>query len=350
MEAQVGNLSRDEAAELTGRLAGLTASGLALPDGLRALGAELDRPRLRRMFEHLARAIERGESLDVALDGAGGRFPADLRGLAVAAVRSGRVTEILGESARLQRLGLQLRRRIWLGLAYPFLLLSAFSALFLVLSVYVIGEFENIYADFGIDLPWMTIALLKVAHFFRDSGWILVVGPLLLWALATIGGLAIGARARRRVVGSIPLLGPLWRSTTMAEFSHLLALLVQNDVPLPEALSLAGRATRDGDVVDACEQAARDVEAGGALADSIERFEAFPPGFAALLRWAERGRSLPEALHVAGELFEARARPQASFLTTFVTIVVVFLVVFGSSFLMTALYLPLIRLISALSG
>jgi type II secretory pathway component PulF len=344
------SLTRDDAAELTGGLAGLTATGLPLPDGLRALGAELERPRLRRAFLELAQAIERGEPLDQALARIGGNLPPDLAGLATAAVRSGQVTQVLGESARLQRLRSQLRRWIWIGLAYPALLLSFFTGLVVLISTLVIRQFEEIFSDFGIALPWVTMVIIRLARFFSESGWILVTGPLVVWLFIAFFGIAIGSRARIRVVRSIPLLGPAWLSTTMAEFCHLLAILVESCVPLPEALTLAGSATRDEELVDSCNRAAGAIEAGSSLADAMDQDGDFVPGFSRLLRWAEQSRSLPEALHVAGELFEARARPQAAFLTTFVTIAVVFLVLFGTGFTLIALFLPLIKLLVELSG
>ncbi len=42
----------------------------------------------------------------------------------------------------------------------------------------------------------------------------------------------------------------------------------------------------------------------------------FPQGYARIIDWAEKHRGLPEALHMAGEMFEAQARAQAGFVST----------------------------------
>ena len=48
-----------------------------------------------------------------------GRIPPHLRGLVAAGVRSGRLGEVLGEFSEYATIGIELRRRLWLNLAYP---------------------------------------------------------------------------------------------------------------------------------------------------------------------------------------------------------------------------------------
>jgi type II secretory pathway component PulF len=75
----------------------------------------------------------------------------------------------------------------------------------------------------------------------------------------------------------------------------------------------------------------------------------FPPGLPSLLRWAERDKSLSEVLHMAGRMFETRARSHSTFTGTAVTVLCVLLVL-GMLMVIPALFLPLITLISRLSG
>ena len=91
-------------------------------------------------------------------------------------------------------------------------------------------------------LPKMTIAMLMFSHALRD-GW-----P----ALVFLAGLAVGlwlfgpgsSSGRPRGAAwprKIPVVGGVWQYTSWAEFCHLLALLLETDLPLPEALRLTGR-------------------------------------------------------------------------------------------------------------
>ena len=73
--------------------------------------------------------LERGEKLETAIAAQGSRLPADLRGLIVAGVRSGRLPIVLDQFAALARRQQDLRRRVLLILAYPALLLGIMAAL-----------------------------------------------------------------------------------------------------------------------------------------------------------------------------------------------------------------------------
>lgn len=345
-----GALSASATAELTAQLAGLTATGRALPEGLRALASELQDPMLAGPLRVLADDVEGGRPLEKALSEREGMFPPSMRGLVHAAARSGRVAEVLGESARLQRVGVDLRRRLWMSLLYPFALLAFFLLVFVGLSVTIVGEYEKIFEDFGLQLPRVTVVMVQISRFLRSLGWGLPVAAIVIAVGAAALGMFSGDRLIRRWASKLPLVGPLWRFTSMAEYSHLLALLVDSRIALPEALPMAGDATRDEDLAWASREAAKRVKEGASLAEAVSRTSVYPAGFAKLLSWAEANRSLPEALHVAGEIFEARARPQATFVGAFFMVVVITLVLLGVSLLLTALYLPLIQLISELSG
>jgi type II secretory pathway component PulF len=199
-------------------------------------------------------------------------------------------------------------------------------------------------------LPWTTIVLIRAARFAREFG-LAVGGALLAIGLGVlVANWASGGRLGRPLVSRLPVLGAVWKSTAMAEFCHLLSLLMEAGVPLAEALPMAGGATRDPDLAWGGRAAAAGVVAGELLPRAVARAGVFPNGFARLIDWAEGGGSLPGALRVAGALFEARARPQARAAGAVFTVIVVMMVLFGVGFMIAALYMPLIQLISELSG
>ncbi len=345
-----GTLSNQAAAEFAGHVAGLVGAGLALPEGLRALGEELGTGLSRRLLFEIADDLEAGRSLEEAIQVRGDRFPAHLAGIVRAAARSGRMAEVMAEAVRAERVGIDLRRRLWLSLAYPITLFIAFLALFVFLSTVVLSDFEMFLYDFGIDLPPVTIALIYLSRFLNESGVILLlilVAMLpILWYL-TRGG---GQSWRRRVSGSLPLIGPLGRFSAMAEFSHLLAILLECKLPMPEALPLAADGVRDPDLARTSRAIADEIAAGKTLAEAAPSARVFPPGFTRLLTWAEENQSLPEALRLAGEIFEGRARTQAAIIGIFAFVLVVVLVLLGLQLIASGMFLPLIRLISELSG
>jgi type II secretory pathway component PulF len=338
-----------EAAELSSQIASVTRAGLPLAQGLAALGAELPRGGLRRSIEELAATLESGMPLEEAVKIRDGSLPPHLRGLLLAGMRSGELGDLLDRFYEYLNIGVELKRKLWLSLAYPALTVGAALALLLFVCLFLVGQFEAIYRDFGIPLPGITRVLILVSHMLsRTLVPLGVVAGVILCAWLA-GRIVLPRAARRSVACKLPLLGAVWRSMSLAEFCHLLALLVNGRLPMSEALLLAGQGIENASIDRDCRVMAGSVERGEPLSRAMAAQQRFPIGLARLLRWAENQKSLPEVLHMAGSMFEARARAQATFVGMVLNFLCV-LMVFGMILVVPALFTPLITLISRLSG
>jgi len=297
----------------------------------------------------LAQTLDTGLPLDQALGIQEGRIPPHLRGLVIAGIRSGNLGDLLSRFSSYIGVGTEIRRRLWLTMAYPFLTAVAASSLFIFVSIVLVSQFERIFMDFGVPLPKLTVAILAMARFVR-SVWapaaILVGIGFLFWLFSRF---FLKAPQRRSLAGHIPVVGSVWRSTSQAEFCHLLALLLESHLPLPEALRLTGEGVQDAEIDHACQIMAAEVESGRSLAQAMASRRPFTSGLPKLMQWAEKDRTMPEVLHMAGSMFEARARSNSTFAGTVVSVLCVLLVL-GMVMIIPALFLPLITLISRLSG
>ncbi|WP_435016120.1 type II secretion system F family protein [Tundrisphaera sp. TA3] len=348
-----GSASTRDAVELAEHLATLARSGLPLPAGLRAVGDEIDAGPLRTILRGTADRLDRGEGLGEALAIEGTRFPKPVRALVEAGVRSGRLADLLAEFVRHANLGRELRQETWAAVAYPLFLLAALMAILGVacrLSSAALGGLVNMVRDFGLQMPAQNVLVLGIAR------WVSEWGPtalIIAIGLLTSGGIAIRLvmppAARRQWTTRIPLIGPVLRFSAVAEFCHMLALLVDAGVPLPEALRMAGASVHDADLADHCGRMAREVESGRPLADAVRVWPAIPAGLGQVFRWGEGRGALPEALHLAGDLFEARARSQASYANGAFLAILLLLIANGLGFAVLLLFHP-IQLISRLSG
>jgi type II secretory pathway component PulF len=344
-------LSHDDAGHFAQHLAGLAQAGLLLPEGLRALGEELPAGNLRRLLNAVATRLEQGEALGDALREVGDRFPGHLRSLILAGARSGRIETVLGEYVNYSQVGVSLRRSLWLSLAYPVLMLLVFGVIFTFLSFVVVRGFEAIFADFGVSLPILTVALIRLSRVVTDAGWSILLAPVVaITSVLVAGRILLDPASRVQMIAYVPLFGPLIRWTGLAEFCHYLALLVECELPLGPSVVLAAEGARDGLLVRACQGIARELDAGHSLAESVSWVRIFPAGFRKMLGWAEGHQSLPETLHMIADLFEARARAHSAFIGSVCGIVSIIIIFWGCSFVVVGLFLPLITLISKLSG
>ncbi len=339
-------LSAEDAVEAVGQISELTKSGITLAPGLRALAAESGHGPSARLFTTMAASIERGATFDEAVAAVGPRLPKHIRVLFTNGAGNDQLIKALDELVDLDRERLDIRRQAWLVMAYPFFLLVALVGLFAFLGGLVIPQFTKIFRDFETDLPPMTEMVIALS----GKTTYVVVGLIVAAAiLAWILWILPGPPVLRRLQKAVPFLGPLRRWGGLMRFSRLMAILLEGQVPLPEALRITATAVADPDLAAGCNRIATHVEHGGSLSEGLALSGSFPPTMVPLVGWGQKNSSLPEAFRTATEVFEGRAETHIGFLDMVLGPFVFLIFVTTIPFIIIALFMPLISLIQKLT-
>src|SRR5260370_4919407 len=104
-----------------------------------------------------------------------------------------------------------------------------------------VGTFAEIYKDFGMPLPRVTMALIAFSRLCVVRWEMVGEGIIGILIMLLIARFALSDAARRSLVSGIPVIGAVWKNTSLTEFCHLLGLLLECEVPLGEALRLTGQ-------------------------------------------------------------------------------------------------------------
>jgi type IV pilus assembly protein PilC len=336
-------LSSEEAADLVARVKHLSAAGLPLGEGLRAAAEELP-ARPARALQDLAQAVDAGQSLDAALAALGDRVPAHLGTLLSAGLRSNQLAQVLEGYVEHQR-RLALARQGWLAVAYPAMLIAMVVCLALFFVYFVTTGVADVFEDFGTELPAQTQLLRAVSR----VGWPVWLGiAAFLVLVVVLDSQILRGRVRHTIASLVPIVGPLQRWIAMAGLSRLLALLIEQHVPLPDALQLAAGTLGDPPLRRDVHRLAHLISAGESMADAA-RFTRLPATFAALPGWQESPPLLAQSLRAAAELFDRQAEAELKLLrsvTPALAFIVVLLAVF---FLVSSTMLPLVKIIETLT-
>jgi type II secretory pathway component PulF len=341
-----GAISAEQAALLAANVAEMSKMGLPLDGGLRALADELPRGRLARALREMADKLAAGATMDEVIRLQAARMPLHVGSLLLAAAQSGRLPQVIGEFAQIERNRLELRRRVCAALAYPLFLVSLMLGIYLLLQVYVSVQFLKIYLGFNADLPVLTSVLLKLTG---ANAWWPVGAFLLVVALLGLLFLSRNIAWTQRLLYKIPVIGPMVRWGRLGRLAGMTALLLEQRIPLPDALRLTAGAISDAYLAAGCEAAAKDVESGRPLSVALAARRQFPPSMIPLVGWGEKANALPEAFRDAAELFEGRTQYQLGFMETALLPVIFVVVLFFVGIFTTALLLPLIGTIMKMS-
>ena len=135
----------------------------------------------------------------------------------------------------------------------------------------------------------------------------------------------------------------------LAQFARLMGLLLDEQVPLPDALRLTAEGLRDADLAWGCRRVADDVENGQVLYERMAAMRQFPPSMIPLVEWGQRAPALPDGFRAAAEMFEGRVQSQGSLLEAILLPIMFLLIIAFMGMFIIAMFLPLISLIQRLS-
>jgi len=339
------SLNRQEAEELALRVASVASARLPLAEGLEATASELGSRRLAQGLADLARSIRRGQSLAEALAEMAGRIPAPLAALLSAAEKSGHLGMVLEEWSH-HKMAARLRwRQLWLALAYPAMCVVVALAVLTFLAWNVVPQFRTMFSEFELQIPGQTVAVFWMADYFPSLAFaVLGAGLLLAFLLRLLGG----ASAWYWALSQVPLVGKVWHWSAAAEGLRVAGLLVEQQMPLPPALELAGEGLSDAYVGGAFQSLAGHAEAGVPLWSGMLRDRRLPLSLVPLLRAGQQTGQMAASFRSAAEVLEQRIEQRCDLITAvvppilFIALAVIILATFS------ALVLPLAVLLQGL--
>ncbi len=341
----VSPFSASAAEEVIDCTIAIAATGAPLPAGLRAAAEESESPRVAAGLRHLAAELERGRSLEDCLTDAR-RLPPYVSGLIRAAQRTGDMGVTLAAWTANRRSARQHWRTIVAALAYPAASVVLAIAVFLMLGVLVVPTFRTMFEEFGLKLPIPTIYVLRATD-FATRFFPFVAGSLV--ALC-VGTRVLGGRAGWScLMTNLPLIGPAWHWTGVAEMLRCLGLLVGYRVPLPEALRLTANGITDAYVGEQCRALASRVEQGRSMTMALVDVRTLPLSIVPLVRWGEQHDQLDSSLRSAAEMIENRLKVRSHVLAQVIPPLLFVFVGVSLASAIISLFLPLISLIQGLS-
>jgi len=139
----------------------------------------------------------------------------------------------------------------------------------------------------------------------------------------------------------------MWHWTGVAEMLRSLALLVEHQIPLPEALRLTGGGIRDAYVGTLCRDLATRIEKGTPLFMAMIHQRSLPLSIVPLVRWGQMHGVLPDGLRSAAEMLEGRLQIRS---TLIVQIVPPLIFIFVGVMVLSLLFVVFSVLINLIQG
>ena len=343
-----GKIKTRDIVIFTRQFATMINAGLPLVQALDILSKQSENKSLKEVTRQVVYDVESGHTVADAL----GKHPKAFSELYVNMVAAGEAGGIL--DTILSRLAIfmekndALIRKVKGAMIYPGVIISVAVIAIVVLLVFVIPTFEQMFASVNLALPLPTRIVIGMSQFLQGYWWAVLasaIGGSFMFKryYATPGGkLNID-----RMMLKLPVLGDVIRKSAVSRFTRTLGTLISSGVSILDGLEITAKTAGNRVIHDAIMQSRSSIAGGDTIAAPLAKSEVFPPMVISMIAVGEQTGGLDEMLSKIADFYDEEVDAAVSALLSLLEpMMIVFLgVVVGG--MVVAMYLPIFDMINA---
>jgi type IV pilus assembly protein PilC len=335
----------------TRQFATMINSGLPLVQALDILAQQTENKVLAEVTRQVVYDVESGNTLADALDKHRNAFSQLYVNMVAAGEAGGILDTILLRLATFLEKNDAIIRKVKGAMIYPAVITSVAAIAILVLLVFVIPTFQQMFASVNLELPLPTRIVIAMSDLLQAWWWAMILaGVGIVFAIRQWYQTDRGRLVLDRTLLKFPVLGDLLRKSAISRFTRTLGTLLSSGVSILDGLEITARTAGNRVIHDAVMESRGSIAGGETIAGPLEESQVFPPMVTSMIAVGEATGGLDEMLSKIADFYDDEVDAAVSALLSLmepVMIVVLGVVVGG---MIVAMYLPIFDMINAVQG
>ncbi|MFH1765004.1 MAG: type II secretion system F family protein [Gemmatimonadota bacterium] len=334
----------------TRQFATMINSGLPLVQSLDILAEQTENQYLRKVIQDVLYDVESGHTLADAI----GKHPKVFTELFVNMVAAGEAGGIL--DTILLRLATFLEkndalvRKIRGAMVYPAVVFSVAGMAVVILLIFVIPVFQDMFASAGVLLPLPTRIVIGMSDFLQGYWWAVISGIVaLVFLVRQTYKTDAGELAIDRFLLGVPVFGDLQRKSAVARFTRTLGTLVSSGVPILEGLEITAKTAGNRVIHDAVMDSRTSIAGGETIAGPLKESGVFPPMVVQMINVGEQTGGLDEMLSKIADFYDEEVDAAVDALLSAMEPIMIVLLGAVVGGMIVAMYLPIFDMINTVA-
>jgi len=341
-----GKVTPGDIAIFSRQLATMLAAGIPLVQAFEIVGNGHENAAMQKLIMAVKGEVEGGSALAEALAKHPLYFDDLFVNLVEAGEQAGALETLLDKIASYKEKTEAIKKKIKKALTYPAAVVVVAFVVTLVLLIFVIPAFEDLFKGFGADLPAFTRLIIDISQFVRDQGWLLAV----FVGAGVYAFFYFKKRSRPmrhfldRISLKAPIVGPILQKASIARYARTLSTMFSAGVPLVEALESVSGATGNIVYEIAVLQMRDEVATGQRLQQAMENTDLFPNMVIQMIAVGEESGSLDEMSAKVADFYEEDVDNAVDNLSSLLEPMIMAILGILVGGLVVAMYLPIFKM------
>lgn len=328
------------------QLATMLSAGIPLVQAFEIVGNGHENAAMQKLILSIKADVEGGSTLAEAM----GKHPLYFDDLFInlveAGEQAGALETLLDKIATYKEKTEAIKKKIKKALTYPAAVLVVAFVVTVILLIFVIPAFEDLFQGFGADLPAFTRMVIDLSVFVRTQGWMLAM--MLGAAVAAFLYFKKRSRAMRhfldRIALKTPIIGPILQKAAIARYARTLSTMFSAGVPLVEALESVAGATGNIVYEQGVLRMKDEVSTGQRLQQAMENTDLFPNMVIQMIAVGEESGSLDEMSAKVADFYEEDVDNAVDNLSSLLEPMIMAILGVLVGGLVVAMYLPIFKM------
>ena len=333
---------------MTRQFATMINSGLPLVQALDILSEQSENPTLKDVTRAVVYDVESGHTLADALRKHPKAFTELYVNMVAAGEAGGILDTILLRLATFMEKNDALVRKVKGAMIYPAVIFSVAGMAIVILLIFVIPVFQEMFAGIHQQLPMPTRIVIGCSNILKHYWWAIGGGAVgSFFGIKKYYSTPSGKLNIDRLLLNVPVLGDLIRKSAVSRFTRTLGTLIASGVSILEGLEITAKTAGNRVIHDAVMESRASIAGGETIAAPLQKSKVFPPMVISMIAVGEQTGGLDEMLSKIADFYDEEVDAAVEALLSLmepVMIVVLGVVVGG---MIIAMYLPIFNMINA---
>ncbi len=346
-----GRIPTRDIVVFTRQFATMVNSGLPLVQALDILAQQSDNKILSDVTRQVVYDVESGNTLADALDKHRNAFSALYVNMVAAGEAGGILDTIMLRLASFLEKNDAIVRKVKGAMVYPAVIFSVAGISILVLLIFVIPTFQQMFASVNLELPLPTRIVIGLSDLLQGFWWLFGGGAIAaFFAIRAYYATDGGQLVIDRLLLGFPVLGDLLRKSAVSRFTRTLGTLLASGVSILDGLEITARTAGNRVIHDAVMESRGSIAGGDTIASPLKKSGVFPPMVTSMIAVGEATGGLDEMLNKIADFYDDEVDAAVGTLLSLMEpVMIVFLgVIVGG--MIVAMYLPIFDMINAVGA
>lgn len=324
-------------------------AGLPIIQCLDILHAQQNNPTFKKMIKEIKESVEGGATFAETLK----KYPEQFDDLFVNMVHAGEVGGILDIILRrlsnFMEKAAKLKAQVKGAMTYPIITLVVAFIVVAVILVFVIPVFQEMFADFGSELPLMTQFVVTLSEVVKKKIIYIIIAIVgFIFAFKKFYSTEKGHAMVDDFSLKLPIFGDLIRKVAVAKFTRTMGTMLASGVAILDALDIVSKTAGNKTIERALVRVRSGITEGRTMADPLEESGVFPSMVCQMISVGESTGALDAMLDKIADFYDDEVDQAVENLTSAIEpVMMVFMgIIIGG--LVIAMYLPIFTMAGAI--